>query len=85
MKKISNEISATENSLKTNINIKEAISNLNSIIDDLNEGYIEKMTEIDIEEEGGLFTTEEEIDTDIQKSRKDLIRVLEAEVARDKE
>jgi hypothetical protein len=43
------------------------------------------MTEIDIEDEGDLFSTEEEIEPDIQKSRKELIRVLEGEVARDKE
>jgi hypothetical protein len=85
VKKISDEISVSDNSLKTNSNIKVAISNLHNIIDDLYEGYIEKMTEIDIEDESGLFSTEEEIETDIQKSRKALIRVLEGEVARDKE
>jgi len=85
VKRITDEINLRENSLKTNSTIKEAILNLNNIIDDLNEGYIEKMTEIDIEDEGDLFSTEEEIEPDIQKSRKELIRVLEGEVARDKE
>ena len=58
---------------------------LNKIIDDLYEGYIEKMTALDIEEEGDLFTTDEELDADIQKSKKELIRVLEEEITRKKE
>ena len=80
VKKISKEISLSEDSRKMNSNIRDSVSNLNKIIDDLYEGYIEKMTELDIEDENGLFSTEEELDIDAQKSKKELIRVLEGEV-----
>jgi len=82
VKKISNEISSSENLLKENPHIKAAILNLNSIIDDLYEGYIEKMTNIDIESE---FSDEEELDIEIQKSKKEFIRVLEPEIGGNKE
>ncbi len=58
---------------------------LNKIIDDLYEGYIEKMTELDIEYENSLFSAEEELDTDIQKSKKELKRVLKREIKEEKE
>jgi len=80
VKKISKEISESKDSLKENLDIRTAISNLNKIIDDLNEGFIEKMTDLDIESENGLFSTEDEFDIDVQKSKKELIRILEGEV-----
>lgn len=77
---IGREINLSNDSLKVNSTINNSISNLNKLIDDLYDGYMEKMTELDFEEENGLFPTEEELDTDIQKSKKELIRVLEREV-----
>jgi len=82
VKKISRAIDLSEDSLKKNINIRDAVSNLNEIIDDLYEGYIEKMTNVDIEDENSLFSIEEGVDTDAQKSKKELLRVLEGEVNR---
>ena len=79
------EISSSGESLKANTNIKHSISNLNKIIDDLYGGYIEKMTVLDIEDENGLFSTDEDMDEDIQKSKKELIQVLEGEVSGKKE
>jgi len=79
VKIISKEISESEDSLKANSNIRTAISNLNEMINDLNDGYIEKMTNLDIENENGVFSTEEEVDIDIQKSKEELIRILEGE------
>lgn len=80
LKKLSKEIILSEDFLRANFNIRDSISNLNKIIEDLYEGYIEKMTGFDIEDETGLFSTEEEFDGDIQKRKKELIRVLEREV-----
>ena len=40
------------------------------------------MTGVDIEEENGLFSDDEEIDSDTQKSKKELILLLEGEVNR---
>ncbi|MFX1436372.1 MAG: hypothetical protein ACFFAA_04080 [Promethearchaeota archaeon] len=76
VKKISREINLTEEKIKINSNIRDAISNLNDIIDDLYEGYIEKMTELNIEDEETFFTPEEELDTDIQKGKKELLQAL---------
>jgi len=58
VKKIDIEISKSEIAPKINPNIKNSISILNTIIDDLYKGYIEKMTALDIEEEGDLFTAD---------------------------
>jgi len=85
LKKLSKEIKLSEDFLRANFNIRDSISNLNKMIDDLYEGYIEKMTVFDIEDEKGLFSTEEELDVDIQKRKKELIRVLEGEIIRKKE
>jgi len=82
LKTISREISLSKDSLKKNSDIQNSISNLNKIIDDLYEGYIEKMTVLDIEDVNGLLVAEEGLDADIQKSKKELIRVLEGEVKR---
>ena len=85
MRTISREINLSRDSLKKNSAINNSISNLNKIIDDLYEGYMEKMTELDFDDKIGFFTKEEELDTDIQKSKKELIRVLEGEVKGKKE
>ncbi len=82
LKKLSKEIKLSEDFLRANLNIRESISNLENMIDDLYEGYIEKMTEFDIEDETGLFSTEEELEVDIQKRKKELLRILEGEVLR---
>lgn len=84
LKTISREISLSRDSHKKNSNIQKSISTLNKIIDDLYEGYIEKMTVLDIEDEKGLLVTEDELNADIQKNKKELIRVLEEEVTRNK-
>jgi hypothetical protein len=79
VEKISNDIDLSEKSLKINPHIRQAISNLNLIIDDLYEGYIEKMTEINFELEQGVFSPEEELDTDTQKIKKELLETLKGE------
>ena len=86
LKNISREINSSKDSLKTNLNISNSISSLNKIIDDLYGGYIEKMTELDIENENGLFSTEEDEDPDIKKSKKEkLLQLLEDEISGKKE
>lgn len=62
-----------------------SISNLNKIIDDLYEGFIEKMASLDIENVEGLFPTEEEMEVDIKKSKKDLLQVLQGEISENEE
>lgn len=79
LKIIDEEIESSESSLNTNPNIKDSVSNLKSIINDLYEGFIEKMTILDLEEENGLLSTNDEIDINIQKRKKDLLKVLEGE------
>ena len=79
LKIIDEEIESSESSLNTNPNIKDSVSNLKSIINDLFEGFIEKMTILDLEEENGLLSTNDEIDINIQKRKKDLLKVLEGE------
>ena len=76
------EICSIKGFLKESSNIKNSISNLNKIIDDLYGGYIEKMTVLDIEDENGLFSADEDGDADIQKSKKELMQLLEGEVKR---
>ncbi len=85
LKIIGREISLSEDPLKKNSHIQNSLSNLNKIINDLSEGYIEKMTELDIEYEDDLFSTEDDADIDLQKSKKELIHVLEGEVKEKKE
>jgi hypothetical protein len=79
LKIIDEEIESSESSLNTNPTIKDSVSNLKSIINDLYEGFIEKMTILDLEEENGLLSTNDEIDINIQKRKKDLLKVLEGE------
>jgi len=85
LKIIGREISMSEDLLKKNSHIQNSLSNLNKIINDLSEGYIEKMTELDIEYEDDLFSTEDDADIDLQKNKKELIHVLEGEVKEKKE
>ena len=69
VKKISKEINLSNDPLKRNSIIKDSISKLNTIIDDLYEGYIERMTVLDIENENGFLSTNE--DLDIKKRKKE--------------
>jgi len=79
LKIIDEEIERSESSLNTNPNIKDSVSNLKSIINDLYEGFIEKLTILDLEEENGLLSTNDEMDIDMQKRKKELLKVLEGE------
>ena len=85
LKIISEEIEKDGSNLKTNPNIKGSISNLKSIINDLYEGFIEKMTVLHLEEENGILPTNDELDTDIQERKRELLKVLEEEVSEEKE
>ncbi len=85
LKIISKEIESSENSLKTNPNVKGSISNLNKIINDLYGGFIEKMTILDFEEENDLLATNDELEIDNQERRKELLKLLEGEVSEEKE
>ncbi|UCC19948.1 MAG: hypothetical protein JSV62_01325, partial [Promethearchaeota archaeon] len=76
LKEITEEISLNEDSLKNNPKIRKSISKLNKIIDDLNEGFIEKMTNVNIESD---FSGEEEFDIEIQTNKKAFLRALEEE------
>ncbi|MFX0106244.1 MAG: EFR1 family ferrodoxin [Candidatus Hodarchaeota archaeon] len=82
LKKVSKEIKLSEDFLRPNSVIRNSILNLNKIIEDLYEGYIEKMTGFDIDDESGLFSAEDELDLDIQERKKELIKVLKGEVIR---
>ncbi len=84
LKIISREISSYEDPPKANSGIKKSISNLNKIIDDLYEGFIERMSSLDIENENGLFPPDEEMDDEIKKSKKELLQVLQGEISEDK-
>jgi hypothetical protein len=76
VKKINNEINMYEDSLIKNSTIRDALSNLDRIIDDLYEGYIEKMTGLNIEEGDSLFIPNEELNEEIQKTKKELLQAL---------
>ncbi|MFX1500568.1 MAG: hypothetical protein ACFFDH_06330 [Promethearchaeota archaeon] len=87
LKNISREIEINKNKklLKSDRKIKNSLQNLNNIIEDLYGGYIEKMSVLDIENENGLFSTDEDTDLDSQKSKKELIQLLEGEIKRKEE
>ena len=85
LKKINSEIEKFEHPPKATSDVKMSISNLNKIIDDLYEGFIEKMASLDIENVEGLFPTEEEMEVDIKKSKKDLLQVLQGEISENEE
>ena len=81
LKLLSEEVERSESSPNTNPRIKDSISNLIGIVNDLYEGFIEKMTILDIEDENGILPTNDELDIDVQKRKKDLLKVLEEEVS----
>lgn len=83
LKIISREISSYKDPPKANADIRNSISNLNKMIDDLYEGFIERMSSLDIENENGLFPPDEEMDVEIKKSKKELLQVLEGEIGED--
>ena len=80
LKKINSEIEECENPPKASSDIRISISNLNRIIDDLYEGFMEKMVSLEIENEEGLFPTEEDMEVDIKKRKKELRRLLQGEI-----
>ena len=85
VRKISNEINSRKDLSRTNSVVNDAITNLNNIIDDLYEGYIEKMTEVNLEDEEPMLTSEVEHDTDTQRSKKELLTALMDEFEEDEE
>ncbi|MFX1366535.1 MAG: hypothetical protein ACFFCE_15425 [Promethearchaeota archaeon] len=87
IKNISREIELNTNKkiLKSYKKIKNSLQNLNKIIEDLYGGYIEKMSVVDIEDENGFFSTDEDVKLDTQKTKKELIQLLEREINRKKE
>ncbi|MFX1590831.1 MAG: hypothetical protein ACFFC1_22075, partial [Promethearchaeota archaeon] len=85
LKIIDSEINQIKNPPKADSDIRNAISNLNKIIDDLYDGFMEKMASLDIGNEAGLFPTEEDMDIDIKKTKKELLQVLQGEIDGDKE
>jgi hypothetical protein len=85
LKIINEEIESSDNNFKTNSNITNSISHLKGIIKDLIEGFIEKMTILDLEEENGILPTSDELDEDIQKRKQELLKVLEEELKEEEE
>ncbi|MFW9895893.1 MAG: hypothetical protein ACFFD7_08835 [Candidatus Thorarchaeota archaeon] len=82
---IDDEIESSESTLKINSNIKDSMTRLKIIINDLYEGFIEKMTILDLEEEIGILPTNNESENDIQKRKRELLKVLEEEVLGEEE
>ena len=85
LKVISSEINNFENPPKASSEIRISISNLERIIDDLYDGFMEKMASLNIENEDGLFLTEEDMAIDIKKSKKELLQVLQGEISGNKD
>ncbi|MFX1523706.1 MAG: hypothetical protein ACFFCC_09400 [Promethearchaeota archaeon] len=82
---IDDEIESSESTLKINSNIKDSMTRLKMIINDLYEGFIEKMNILDLEEEIGILPTNNETENDIQKRKKELLKVLAEEVLGEEE
>ena len=80
LKIISSEINKIQNPPKADSDVRTAISNLNKIIDDLYDGFMEKMASLDIEDEEGLFPSEEDMEIDKDKSKIELLQVLQGEI-----
>ncbi|MFX1346213.1 MAG: hypothetical protein ACFFAI_13965, partial [Promethearchaeota archaeon] len=80
VKIISREVNSLETPPKENSDIIKSISNLNKIIDDLSEGFIERMSSLDIEYEDTLLPLNEEMDNEVKKSKKELLQVLQGEI-----
>lgn len=85
LKIISREIRSYEDPPKANSDIRNSISNLNQIIDDLYEGYIERMSSLDIENETGLLSPDDEMNDDLKKSKKELLQLLQGEIGGEKD
>ncbi|MHA2398666.1 MAG: hypothetical protein ACXADU_07230 [Promethearchaeota archaeon] len=81
LKIISKLIQNTDTPLKTNTEINSSIANLDNTIDELYEGFIAKMSMLDLESDNDLFLAEEELDIDDEERKKELLRVLEGEVS----
>ncbi|MFW9824971.1 MAG: hypothetical protein ACFFE4_18665 [Candidatus Thorarchaeota archaeon] len=82
---MNNEIESSEGTLKTNSNIKNSMTRLKTTINDLYEGFIEKMTILDLDEEISIIQPNNELDSDIQKRKKELLKVLEDEISGEEE
>ncbi|MFX1376229.1 MAG: hypothetical protein ACFFA0_10475 [Promethearchaeota archaeon] len=85
LKIINSEINNFEHPPKASSEIRISISNLERIIDDLYDGFMEKMASLDIDNEDGLFLSEEDMEIDIKKSKKELLQVLQGEIKRNKD
>jgi hypothetical protein len=83
LKIISREVNSLENPPQEDSDIMKSITNLNKIIDDLSEGFIEKMSSLDIEYEDTLLPLNEEMDSEIKRSKKELLQVLQVEIHKD--
>ena len=79
LKTISREIQNSDTPLKNNKEINNSISNLNNTIDELYEGFITKMTMLDLENENDLFLSDEELDSNDHERKKELLRALKGE------
>lgn len=77
---INKEITKSDDHLRANSDIINAISNINKIIDDLYGGFIEKMSIVDLEIEDEMLSTDDETDIDSQQRKKELFQILEGEV-----
>ncbi|MFX1281781.1 MAG: hypothetical protein ACFFA3_20700 [Promethearchaeota archaeon] len=82
LRTISSEIENLEKPPKKDSEISTAISNLHKIIDDLYDGFMEKMARVDIEDETGF--AEEDLDIERDKSKKELLEVLQGEIGENK-
>jgi len=80
LRNISSEIDKSRCPPEAMSDVRSSISNLNKIIDDLYDGFMEKMANLEIENEEGLFPSEEDAEIDRDKRKKDLLRVLQEEI-----
>jgi len=80
LKLVNEEIESSDSNFKTNSNLTKSMSHLKKIIHDLIEGFIEKMTILDLNEENGILATSDELDDDTQKRKQELLKILEEEV-----
>lgn len=80
LRTINSEIKNLKKPPKKNSEISNAMSNLHKIIEDLYDRFMEKMESLDIEDEAGLFPIEEDLDIDRDKSKKELLEVLQDEI-----
>jgi hypothetical protein len=83
IKKINLELEKFEHPPQAISDVKISISNLDKIIEDLNEGFMEKMVSLEIENEDALFPPDDEMELDIKKNKKELLQVLQGEISED--